>query len=305
MDPFSEIILLLKPHAIVSKPIEGAGNWGVRYAEYGDPGYALVLAGECHLAVKGGVSLQLRQGDFVLFPSTPAFTLSSHKEVTCVDVPPTNEAVRHGNPDGEADFRMLGGAFKVDRPNAALLVDLLPAMIHVNAETEQSSRLARLIHLIQEENTTDWPGHDVILQRLLEIVLIESLRQQTGDGIGTSAGLLAAMRHPQIAKALQAVHANVETGWTVAELGRLAGMSRSVFAAKFQKIVGCAPIEYVTRWRMALAQEALANGQIRLERLAEKIGYESASAFSTAFRKRFGCAPGTFAKRQKATQASA
>jgi AraC-like DNA-binding protein len=72
-------------------------------------------------------------------------------------------------------------------------------------------------------------------------------------------------------------------------------MSRSAFAVRFGETLGCAPIEYLVRWRMAIAKDALASGMKSLDRIADEIGYESASAFSTAFRKRLGCPPGRFA----------
>ncbi len=84
-------------------------------------------------------------------------------------------------------------------------------------------------------------------------------------------------------------------GWTVAELAKLAGMSRSAFAARFNDTLGCAPMEYLSRWRIALAQDALSRGGKSLDRVADEIGYRAASAFSTAFRKRVGCSPGAFA----------
>ena len=104
------------------------------------------------------------------------------------------------------------------------------------------------------------------------------------------------MQDPAIARALQAIHADVRAGWTVAGLASIAGMSRSAFSARFGQVLGCAPIEYLMRWRMAIAKDALARGKKTLDRIAEEIGYESASAFSTAFRKRLGCPPGKFAR---------
>ena len=140
----------------------------------------------------------------------------------------------------------------------------------------------------------------MILQRLLEVMLVEFLRWRGIGDDALPAGLLRGMRDPALARVLRAVHADVRAGWTVAELARLAGMSRSAFAARFGETLGCAPIEYLSRWRMALAQDALSRGGKSLDRLADEIGYESASAFSTAFRRRIGCAPGTFARSRRA-----
>ena len=176
---------------------------------------------------------------------------------------------------------------------------MLPGLIHIRASEGGTGRLNRVVALMMEECGSERPGRDMILERLLEIMLVECLRS---PGIGEEAlpaGLLAGMRDPVLARVLRAMHADVRAGWTVAALAKLAGMSRSAFAARFGAAVGCGPIEYLLRWRMALAQDALSRGARPLERLAEEIGYESASAFSTAFRRRVGCSPGAFARSAK------
>jgi len=109
-------------------------------------------------------------------------------------------------------------------------------------------------------------------------------------------GLIAGLRDAAIAGALRAMHSDVRYGWTVGELAKHAGMSRSSFAARFVTTVGCAPMEYLSRWRMSLAQDTLSRGRKSLDQLAEEVGYESASAFSTAFRRRSGYTPGAFAR---------
>lgn len=299
MDPFSDVIALLRPHTALSKPISGRGHWGVRYAAYGQPGFALVLAGQVWLALDEAEPVLLERGDFLLLPATPAFAMFSHPGVECVPVEPTDKPVRHGDPDGEPDLQMLGGAFQIESANASLLTALLPRMIHVRATESDTGRLARVIHLLREECVADWPGREMILQRLLEVMLVECLRRPGIDREVLSAGLLAGLRDQALAGALRAMHADVRAGWTVAGLARLAGMSRSAFAARFSNALGCAPMEYLSRWRMSLAQDALSRGAKPLDRLAEEIGYESASAFSTAFRRRIGCSPGVFAREHR------
>ncbi len=296
MDPFSDVIALLRPHAALSKPITGRGNWGVRYAAYELPGFAIVLAGQCWLAIDEADPVLLDRGDFVLLPSTPAFALFSQPGVECVPVQPSDTAVRHGDPEGEPDCRMLGGTFQIERANASLLLSLLPRMIHVRSAEGDTRRLARITDLIMEECAADRPGREMILERLLEVMLVECLRWPSISQGSLPPGLLTGMRDPAIAGVLRAMHSDVRAGWTVAELAKLAGMSRSAFAARFVETLGCAPMEYFSRWRMTLAQDALSRGGKSLDRLAEEIGYESASAFSTAFRRRIGCSPGTFAR---------
>jgi transcriptional regulator GlxA family with amidase domain len=141
----------------------------------------------------------------------------------------------------------------------------------------------------------------MLLERLLEVMLIESLRWHNLQERPTQAGLLAGLQHPPIALTLRAMHANVNFDWTVATLAKKAGMSRSAYARHFCEIVGCGPMEYLMRWRMSLAQHALASGSLSLEAIARDIGYQSASAFSTAFRKRTGQAPGAFGRLRRDT----
>ena len=133
MDPLSDVIALLRPHAVFSKPITGRGTWGVRYSAYGAPGFAIVLAGQCWLAIDEAEPVLLERGDFVLLPSSPAFALLSRPGARCVPGLPSQEAVRHGDPEGEPDFQMLGGSFQIDPVNAPLLLALLPRMIHIRA----------------------------------------------------------------------------------------------------------------------------------------------------------------------------
>lgn len=296
MDPLSDIIALLRPSTAVSKPITGRGHWGIRYQAHDAPGFTIILAGQCWLAFEGKEPLKFEQGDFILLPTTPAFSLYTRPGIPCVLRQPTNAAVRHGEQEGDPDFVSLGGTFAIERANASLLLELLPDIIHVPASQGRTSRLGRVIELIMDECASEYAGKEMILQRLLEIMLVEALRWRSIGDESLSAGLLSGMRDPLLARVLRCMHADVRASWTVSELAKIAGMSRSAFAARFGDLLGCGPIEYLSRWRMVLAQDALTRGVKSLDRIAAEIGYESASAFSTAFRKRLGCSPGKFAK---------
>jgi AraC-like DNA-binding protein len=298
MDPLTDIIALLRPHAAFSKPITGRGRWGVRYDAYESPSFCIVLDGQCWLAIEGEAPERLERGDYLLFPSMPAFTLVSEPGADCVRSNPSATGVRHGDPEGSHDFRMIGGTFQIELTNAALL-GLVFEKIHIRSAECDTSRLTRIIDLIMDEYAAERPGRDMILDRFLEVMLVESLRWRSLSPESVPAGLLAGMRNASIAGALRAIHSDVQHGWTVAELARHACMSRSAFAARFAATMGCAPMEYLARWRMSLAQDALSRGGKSLDRLAEEIGYESASAFSTAFRRRIGCAPGAFARSRR------
>src|SRR5262245_38217278 len=152
VDPLSEVITLLQPRAVFSRRISGAGRWGVRYSSFGQPSFCVVLEGSCRLAVDGQDPVTLEAGDFVLLPDTPGFVLSGFEPVTPVqldpDTTPRQIEVRHGRRTGPADVRLLGGYFSFQSADAALLVSLLPRLLHVKG----AERLSVLVRLVSEES---------------------------------------------------------------------------------------------------------------------------------------------------------
>jgi AraC-like DNA-binding protein len=98
------------------------------------------------------------------------------------------------------------------------------------------------------------------------------------------------------------MHKDVARGWTVASLSALCGVSRSTFATRFREIVGVGPIDYLLRWRMALAKDELRLARSTIAEIGFAIGFQSASAFSTAFSRSVGCSPKDFARRAVAVR---
>jgi len=123
----------------------------------------------------------------------------------------------------------------------------------------------------------------------MELILVEILR---GGALGQEhTGLLAGLADPVTARALAAMHGDLAHDWTVNELARLCAVSRSAFAARFRKIMGTGPIEYVLNWRMARAKDELRYGTRSISEIAFDVGFRSSSAFSTAFTRSVGCSP--------------
>ena len=158
-DPLTEVVKLLQPRAAFANPISGKGDWAVRFSAYGRPSFCIMLAGSCRLAVDGHEAVTLNAGDFVLLPTTPAFTISSFSPALPVHLDPNavgrQGELRYGNPDGEPDMRSLGGAFLFDVSDPKLLVSLLPLVVHVQGST----RLAQLVRLRSEEHTSELQSH--------------------------------------------------------------------------------------------------------------------------------------------------
>lgn len=263
-------------------------------------GFGLVLIGECWLAVDGYKSVRLATGDFVLMPASRAFTIASDLgcEVVSLGVLACQAGeVRYGDPDLEADFKQLGGYFQLDSVNRSLLSGLLPTLVHIQASDPAAGRLKRTIDSIVEEALADRPGRDLVVDRLIEVLLVEALRFRSEgvDAIGQS-GLLAGLADPLLARALRRLHGDVAHAWSVEELAREAGLSRSAFSERFSQKVGVPPMQYLIDWRIALAKSMLQRDSLPLEAVAAAIGYQSASAFSTAFRREVGSPPSHFAR---------
>jgi AraC-like DNA-binding protein len=294
-DPLSEVITLLRPRSVVSKPISGAGRWGVRYTEFGEPSFATVLEGSCRLAVDGHPVITLESGDFVLLPATPGFTISGFEPglfhtVDPKAAPAPEGEVRHGRPDGPPDVRLLGGYFVFDSPDASLLVSLLPPVIHVRGD----ERLSLLVRMVGEETSERRSGSDFALTRLAELLLIEAMRSIPGDS--APPGLLRALADARLAPAIRRMHDDITRAWTVHHLARSAALSRSAFFERFTRTLGVAPMEYLLAWRMAVAKDLLRRSDVGLSEVARRVGYGSASAFSTAFSRHVGQPPGRYAR---------
>ncbi len=294
-DPLSEVIALLRPRGVASKPISGAGRWGVRYSEFGHPSFCAVLEGSCRLAVDGHRPLTLEAGDFVLLPATPGFTLSGFEPVTPERIDPrvtparTGE-VRHGKRGGPPDVRLLGGYFVFESVDAALLVSLLPTVVHVRGV----ARLSVLVRLVGEEASGSRSGRALVLTRLVEVLLVEALRSTSGED--APAGLLRGLADAQLAPAIRQMHGLLARSWTVAQLAKTAALSRSGFFERFTRTVGLPPMEYLLAWRMAVAKDLLRRHDLGLDEVAERVGYGSASTFSTAFSRHVGQPPGRYAR---------
>ncbi|GHG71109.1 AraC family transcriptional regulator [Comamonas sp. JC664] len=294
-DPLSEVIALLQPRAVFSKGISGAGRWGVRYSDFGQPSFSAVLEGSCRLAVDGQPTLTLQAGDFVLLPATPGFTLSGFEPVVPerIDAKATSSSkgeVRYGTRGGRPDVRMLGGYFVFDSPDAALMVSLLPALVHVRGV----ERLSTLVQFVRDETSAQRSGRDLVLTRLVELLLIEALRSTPADN--APPGLLRGLADARLAPAIRQMHSHLTRPWTVAQLAKSAALSRSAFFDRFTRTVGLPPMEYLLDWRMAVARGLLRRRELAITEVAERVGYSSASTFTTAFSRHVGQSPGRYAR---------
>jgi AraC-like DNA-binding protein len=298
MDPFIDMIGLLRPHATLWGRIKGTGRWGVSFRKRDDVLFCCVEDGACQLTRQNAVPVQLRVGDFLLIRTSTPFSLTSDPALE----PEDSEALVAATGSTElvlgevtGPCTMLRcGRFVFDTANEDLLWSLLPSLIHVAADQQTSWRISSLLKMNEVECQHPGSGSDLVVSRLMELVLLELLRTDTlGLELGKS-GLLSGLADPVIRRSLSTMHHEVARIWTVAELARLCGVSRSTFATRFRRAVGVGPIEYLTDWRMALAKDELLRGTKTIGEIAMFVGFQSPSAFSSAFSRAVGCSPKRF-----------
>jgi AraC-like DNA-binding protein len=296
-DPLAEVVSLLQPGVRFTKIVGGAGRWRVRRLETGQPSYCAILDGGCRIALAGQPALTLAPGDFILIPATCDFAMTSMEAPADagIDLPPVMLGpgeFRLGTQDGAPDVRFIIGHCVFGSPDAALLVSLLPRLVHVRGEP----RLATLVGLVNDESRAQRPAREVVMARLLEVLLIEALRGAVGTA--ASPGLVGGLADARLAVALRRMHELPARAWTVAALAQEAALSRSAFFERFSRAVGMAPMAYLLAWRMALAKDLLRRGAGTIAEVAARVGYGSASTFSVAFARHIGMPPARYARAQ-------
>ena len=294
VDPLAEVVVLLQPVARFSKLVEGAGTWRIRRSHIGAPFYCALLEGQCQLTVEGHATMTLQAGDFILVPAMHSLVNESLEppegDASEMPVEKSDGHFRIGRQDGPADVRMCVGHCSFGSPDAELLVQLLPQVIHVRGE----KRLATLVQLVREETRAQRLARELVLERLLEVLLIEALR--CSAGMSTAPGLARGLADERLAYALRAFHSRPNHPWTITELAGEAALSRSAFFSRFRRTVGLAPMEYVLAWRMALAKRLLRDDNLDIAQIAERVGYSSASTFSVAFTRQVGTSPARYGR---------
>ena len=308
MDALTDVIRLLRPRTVLLGSMAAWGRWGVQVPPQSGPTFYFVTRGRCWFREHEGELVDLHEGDYVLSARPVADIFVSQPDVPVVlsddafkESHTVDGEIHVGLPAEGTPTRIQGGLIVCDPANADMLVELMPRYVHLRGSDEAGTRLRILIDAILDEAESTRPGRDAVLSRLIEVMLIETLRRETACAL-PHAGVLGGLADPRLARALAEIHANVSRRWTIEDLARRVGMSRAVFARRFTEAVGSAPVEYLLRWRMALAKDALLHGRGSLEEIALGIGYQSASAFSTAFSQKVGCPPSEYAGRVAAEQ---
>jgi AraC-like DNA-binding protein len=321
MDALSDVLKSLRLEGAVYINAEFTAPWCVQ-AKFGLASIRARLAGAEHVVffhflTEGGCKVRLvdstealdvSAGDLVLFPNEDKHLMGSDLQLAPVETASLIDAdasfdndliqMRHGG--GGAATRFVCGYLACRRGVSRPLLEALPRVLRIPTGDGPAAALLReLLRVGVVESSASRPGGDSMLAKLSELMFVEALRRYVESLPPEGKGWLAGVRDAQVGRALALMHSEPGKTWTVDKLAREVALSRSALAERFSALVGEPPIQYLMRWRLALAAQTLRSGGDAIARVAEQSGYESEAAFNRAFKREFGTPPAAW-RRQRA-----
>lgn len=302
-DALTEILRGLRLDGVEYGRCRPSAPWATAYPADEPARFHFLAAGSAHLQMPDGEWVQLNPGDALLLPRGDAHVLASEPGLTAV---PVGSYAKRNLCDGIVDLEcpctdqqnLLFFAvmrFNVDRSHP--LLQLMPSVMRASDLASSEPSIPPLLDAMMREAEMKRVGSGGILARLADVLTATIIRAWVEHGCGVAEGWLAAVRNPEVGRVLTAIHLEPARDWTVAELARVMGASRSGFAQRFAEIVGETPARYVARTRMQQAHQWLREGQ-RVGFVANRLGYESEASFSRAFRKIVGAPPSSYRTKQ-------
>jgi AraC-like DNA-binding protein len=309
MDALSDVLRVVRMKGGVFLNAEFSAPWCIS-SQLGPDDCALLLKGAQHfvmyhyviegrfLARHGdGPMREVHAGQVIMLPHNDKHFMGSDFNAPIVPsrdlvtVPPDGGLwqVRHGG--GGEKARMVCGFLGCDLIKGNPLIDSLPPMLIFDTGDERApSWIKGTLEFAAAEILAGRAGSETVLAKLSELLFVEALRRYV-DALPTGqTGWLAGIRDPFISRALARIHADVAKPWTVDDLGKEVGLSRSALADRFAAVMGETPIRYLARWRLQVAAHLLRTSDAAMAQVAEQVGYTE-FAFSRAFKKEFGDSP--------------
>jgi AraC-like DNA-binding protein len=271
--------------------------------------FHLITEGECYVELGNEPPLRLIAGDAIIFPLGDAHRMASQPGLTPASGGASLREVLSRRPrqldfgGGGATTRLVCGYLACDARLARMLLAGLPPMVRVNVRGSNAGIwLEASVRYALAEARSPRPGGAGVLAKLAEVLFIEVLRLYMNEQAEGRTGWLAGVGDRIVGAALNALHKSPAQAWTLDELARTAGTSRSVLAERFQHLVGSSPMQYLTQWRMLLAANLLRRSSAPLISIAEDVGYQTDTAFIRAFRREFGAPPAAWRRSQAALE---
>jgi AraC-like DNA-binding protein len=311
-DTLSDVLRAVRLTGAVFFAVDASAPWvaetpaGSTVGPYLLPGvehvidYHVVRTGACWGGLVGEPAIRLETGDVIVFPHGDRHVISSEPGMRAE---PQFEALRAAgqgnlpvsisvNGGGAERAEIICGFLGCDARPFNPLLATLPRVVHLRSGANESVR--RLVELALAESMTPGPGSDCFLSRVSELLFIEVVRQYVATLPAENVGWFAGLRDEWVGKALQKLHETPAHPWSLEELAKEVGASRSVLADRFTHFVGVPPMQYLAQWRIQLAASLLRSTTGGLAEIADKVGYGSEAALSRAFKRWVGTAPATY-----------
>ena len=298
VDGLTDMLQRSHAHGATFSHSTACGEWGVQFPRGAKLAIHGILGGEAYAWTdRPDDARRVLAGDVVLVRG-PSSQHMAHAPGAALVPFGSNQAP---GPPGVATRMAYGtgtehsttffcGAYTFEGGLCDGLLAGLPDLTVVRARAGSSLRAT--LDVFSSELLQQAPGQQALLDSLLDVILVQALREQLAADIESAPGWFRAMNDPNIGAALRAIHAEPQRSWTVAGLAAEAALSRASFARHFTRLLDVAPLAYVTNWRMALAREQLRSGDTGLAAVAHSLGYASEFSFAAAFKRHHGVAPG-------------
>jgi len=271
--------------------------------------YHLITEGACwaQLPDRADPAIRLNAGELLVVPQGEAHIMGSALDLAPVPARPlletqlgttTGELLNLSYGGGGAATRVLCGFLACDDALSNPVLGSLPRIFKVDVRKHpQSSWLEASLRFAAAEAAQRRAGSAIVLARLSELLFVWAVRRCIDDLPADRKNWLAGVKDRFVGRALSMLHKQPAYAWTVDELARNVGQSRSAFSHRFSDLLGQPPMQYLARWRLIVAAQELSHSSKAIAAIAEEVRYESESAFHRAFRREFNVPPAAWRKR--------
>jgi AraC-like DNA-binding protein len=292
-DALSSTLQLIDARATYAGGLIAGGIWAIRFPAPKVIKFFTIGRGCCRFAVDGAEPILLETGDVVLLNAQAGFVIGSAVPCDPVDAVAlyADQGTDMVNAGGGEEVLFLGCHLDLDDAGKRLFLDNLPPVIRLFAGEAGTGRLQWLIRELVDEVIAGHTGTEMARSNLAQLMFLQIMRRFLGHEEHVPTSWIKAACDPRLAPVLRLVHGDPAHGWTLPELARHAGMSRTTFATYFCSVAGVPPMTYLAQWRLRQAERRLRDRSESVASIARSVGYESVPAFSTAFKRLFGHAP--------------
>jgi AraC-like DNA-binding protein len=301
MDALSHVLAANRVTGMLVMQLRACGSWGLASDGIDDCAFLVVAEGSCWLRLAGHPPVQLVRGDVLMLPGGAPAAITSSRNGRAR---PSREllAEHPRREDGVVDLggsgpavHLIHGEFTFEHDRAHPVLSLLPPLLHISgAPATGADELSTVVHMLAGELAQPRPGSDTVVAHLADILFVHILRSWLTAHDHPGPSWLGALRDSQISAALARMHSHPDRPWTTESIATEVAMSRAAFARRFTRLVGEAPLAYLTRWRMNLAARRLRDTDEPIAAVAGQVGYSSEYSFSRAFTRYHGHPPGRY-----------